>query len=90
MSAALQLEGIAGLSLGTLATDGTDGPTDAAGALIDGHTAKLARQRGMDPIAALARNDSHTILNATEDLLWTGPTKTNVADVVLILGEPTA
>jgi len=90
LAAALQLEGIAGLSLGTLATDGTDGPTDAAGALIDGYTARLARQRGMDPVAALARNDSHTILNATEDLIWTGPTKTNVADVVLILGEPTA
>ena len=90
LAAALQLEGIAGLSLAALATDGTDGPTDAAGALIDGDTAALACQRGTDPVAALARNDSHAILNTTEDLLWTGPTRTNVADVVLILGEPTA
>jgi glycerate 2-kinase len=90
LAAALCLEGMAGLSVAALATDGTDGPTDAAGALIDGCTAQLARQRGLDPVAALERNDSHAILNVTEDLLWTGPTKTNVADVVLILGEPTA
>lgn len=89
LAAALRLEGVGGLSVASLATDGTDGPTDAAGALVDGDTAALARQRGIDPYAALDRNDSHRVLAATEDLLWTGPTNTNVADVVLILGEPT-
>ena len=90
LAAALRLEGIDDLSLATLATDGTDGPTDAAGALIDGETATLARQRGMDPAAALERNDSTRLLDATQDLLSTGPTRTNVADVVLVLGGPTA
>ncbi|NQT92435.1 MAG: DUF4147 domain-containing protein, partial [Lentisphaerae bacterium] len=90
LAAALRLDGIAGLSLAALATDGTDGPTDAAGALIDGLTVTKARQRGMDPAAALTRNDSHVLLDATEDLLWTGPTRTNVADLTLILGEPRA
>ena len=90
LTAALRLEGIQGLSLATLATDGTDGPTDAAGAVIDGETVSLARQRGMDPAAALERNDSHALLNATHDLLWTGPTRTNVADLCLILGQPRA
>jgi len=90
LAAALQLEGVAGLSLAALATDGTDGPTNAAGALIDGETAALARQQGFDPAAALLRNDSHALLDATDDLLWTGPTKTNVADICLILGEPRA
>lgn len=88
LAAALRLEGIHGLSLAALATDGTDGPTDAAGALIDGETVALARQRAMDPAAALARNDSYSTLSATQDLLWTGPTMTNVADLCLILGEP--
>ena len=90
LAAALRLEGIHGLSLAALATDGTDGPTDAAGALIDGETVTLARQLGMDPDGTLERNDSHALLDATGDLLWTGPTKTNVADLILILGDPTA
>ena len=87
LAAALRLEGIEGLSLAALATDGTDGPTAAAGALIDGETAAWARRRGMDPSDALERNDSHAVLDATQDLLWTGPTRTNVADLVLVLGE---
>jgi glycerate 2-kinase len=90
LAAALRLEGVAGLSMAALATDGTDGPTDAAGALIDGETVGLARQRGLDPATALECNDSHAFLDATGDLLWTGPTRTNVADLVLILGEPRA
>jgi glycerate-2-kinase len=88
LAAALQLEGIRGISLAALATDGTDGTTDVAGALIDGETAGRARELGIDPGTAMARNDSHPLLAATEDLLWTGPTRTNVADLALILGEP--
>ncbi|MFC2095930.1 glycerate kinase, partial [Candidatus Bipolaricaulota bacterium] len=90
LAVALRLDGVDGVSLAALATDGTDGSTDAAGALVDGDTVSLARQRGMDPFAALERNDSTSILAATGDLLWTGPTLTNVADVVLVLGEPRA
>ncbi|MBE0636024.1 DUF4147 domain-containing protein [Candidatus Bipolaricaulota bacterium] len=90
LSAAIELEGIEGVSLASLATDGIDGITQAAGALVDGQTVALAQEQGMDPQDALARNDSHDLLDATADLLWTGPTHTNVADVVLVLGEPRA
>jgi len=90
LAAALRLEGMDGISLAALATDGTDGPTDSAGALIDGRTIQRARDRGIDPVASLDRNDSHRALALTGDLLWTGPTRTNVADVVLVLGDPTA
>src|SRR5205823_1234666 len=66
-------------------TDGVDGPTDAAGACVDGGTVARAWARGLDPAAALAATDSHPLLAATGDLLRTGPTGTNVADLVVAL-----
>jgi glycerate-2-kinase len=66
-------------------TDGVDGPTDAAGACIDGETVARARTSTLDPELALARTDSHTLLAATGDLVGTGATGTNVADVVVAL-----
>jgi len=66
-------------------TDGIDGPTEAAGACVDGGTVARARARGFDPLAALAATDSHAILAAAGDLLRTGPTGTNVADLVVAL-----
>jgi hydroxypyruvate reductase len=68
-------------------TDGRDGPTDAAGGLTDAGTAARIRARGLDPGALLANNDSHAALKAADDLLITGGTGTNVADVqILLLG----
>lgn len=90
LAAALRLEGVPNLSLSALGTDGMDGPTEAAGAIVDGDTAVVARRLGIEPREALARNDSHRVLDATGDLLWTGPTSTNVADVALVLGMPRA
>src|SRR5207245_1406374 len=66
-------------------TDGVDGPTDAAGACVDGGTVARARARGFDPASALAATDSYPLLDATGDLLRTGPTGTNVADLVVAL-----
>jgi glycerate-2-kinase len=66
-------------------TDGVDGPTDAAGACIDGATIERAAARGLDPARALAATDSHPLLAATGDLVRTGPTGTNVADLVVAL-----
>jgi glycerate 2-kinase len=64
-------------------TDGTDGPTDAAGAFADGGSWERARQRGIDPEAALANNDSYHFFEKLESLLKTGPTGTNVNDLVI-------
>lgn len=67
-------------------TDGNDGPTDAAGAFASFGLAKVASERGLDPLLALADNDSYSFFNAIDGLLKTGPTGTNVCDMqVLIL-----
>lgn len=69
-------------------TDGRDGPTDAAGGLVDAGTQVRTRAAGRDPAALLADNDSHAALRAAGDLLITGPTGTNVADVQILLIRP--
>ena len=66
-------------------TDGSDGPTDAAGAIADGHTLQRARLAGLDAAEFLARNDSYRFFDALGDLIRTGPTGTNVMDVRLML-----
>jgi len=75
-----------------LASDGEDGPTSAAGAVVDGGSWAAIREAGVDPALALARHDSHTALALLSGaLLTTGPTGTNTADVVVYLrsrGEP--
>ncbi|RNF35940.1 glycerate kinase type-2 family protein [Paracoccus methylarcula] len=69
-------------------TDGRDGPTDAAGGLVDAGTADRIRAQGANPEALLADNDSYTALRLADDLLITGGTGTNVADVqILLLGR---
>jgi len=88
LGAALELDGVDGAVLASLGTDGIDGPTDAAGAVVDGVTLHRARARGLDPGAALARNDSYPFFRALGDLLVTGPTGTNVMDVVVALVGP--
>jgi glycerate 2-kinase len=64
-------------------TDGVDGPTDAAGAFVSPRTAERAREAGLDPTAALARNDAYPLFAALGDLLVTGPTGTNVSDIFI-------
>jgi glycerate-2-kinase len=78
---------LAGMPIVLLAagTDGIDGPTDAAGACVDGGTVARARAHGLDADAALAATDAHPLLAATGDLVRTGATGTNVADVVIAL-----
>ena len=71
-------------------TDGRDGPTDAAGAVVDDGTIARIGAAGIDPQAALARNDSYTALAAAGDLLMTGPTGTNVADLQVFCSGPPA
>ena len=85
LGAALALEGEEGILVASLGTDGVDGPTDAAGAVVDGSTVSRARKRGLDPRDALARNDSNPLFASLGDLLLTGPTGTNVMDLHLVL-----
>ena len=85
LAAALGLEGIPGVVLMALATDGTDGPTDGAGAVIDGRTLRRARDLGWDPHATLQDNNAYPLLSATGDLLQLGPTGTNVNDLMVLL-----
>lgn len=70
-----------------LASDGTDGPTNAAGGLVDGTTLQRLQQRGIDPQTALRNNDSYHALQAVGDLVITGPTGTNVNDLILVLSK---
>ncbi len=69
-------------------TDGRDGPTDAAGGIVDQDTIKRMIKAGIDPLAMLDNNDSYTALNSSQDLLVTGPTGTNVADLQVLLIHP--
>lgn len=84
LAAALELEGRAGAALLAAGTDGTDGPTDAAGAYADGETVARGRARGVDAQAALADNDAYTFFAAEGGLFRTGPTGTNVMDLALL------
>ena len=85
LAAAIEIEGIAGITILSGGTDGTDGPTDAAGAIADGTTVQKARDRGIDAARYLANNDSYHFFEATGDLLITGPTMTNVMDLRIFL-----
>jgi glycerate-2-kinase len=66
-------------------TDGIDGPTDAAGAIVTPATCARAAEARLDPDSALARNDSYTFFKALGDLVITGPTGTNVSDIFIAL-----
>lgn len=81
----LEVEGKEGITLLSAGTDGTDGPTDAAGAVVDGSTALDARKAGIEPREYLDNNDSYTFFERAGGLLKTGPTGTNVMDVDIIL-----
>jgi hydroxypyruvate reductase len=82
LAAALAIEGMAQVAIGTFATDGIDGPTDAAGAVVTGDTVPHARARGLDPERYLDENDSYHFFQAAGGLVITGPTGTNVNDLM--------
>jgi hydroxypyruvate reductase len=84
LAAALSIEGWDDLCIVSLATDGTDGPTDAAGAVAWGDTVARARALGLDAEAYLANNDSYRFWTTLGDWIVTGPTNTNVNDLVFL------
>jgi hydroxypyruvate reductase len=85
LASALDIAGLPDVVVFSAGTDGTDGPTDAAGALADGDTVKRALGLGLTPRAALDGNDAYPFFERLGDLVITGPTRTNVMDVRLVL-----
>jgi hydroxypyruvate reductase len=85
LAAALGIDGLRDVVVLAAGTDGTDGPTEAAGAIVDGTSVDRARAHGVDARACLADNDSNTVLALTGDLVITGPTNTNLLDLYLAL-----
>ena len=85
IAAALIIEGWPQIAILSAGTDGSDGPTDAAGAFADGDTCQRALQKGINPQEYLLNNDSYNFFKELEDLLITGPTRTNVMDVICLL-----
>ncbi len=83
-AAAIEIAGVRDVALLAAGTDGTDGPTDAAGGLVDGDSIERAWAHGAISEGALKENDTYGFLNSSGDLLKTGPTQTNVGDLVVI------
>lgn len=88
LAAALELDGAQEIVILSAGTDGTDGPTDAAGAMADNTTCARARALGLEARAFLNHNDAYPFFAALDDLVITGPTNTNVNDLMLALRAP--
>ncbi len=87
LAAALEISGLKGVTILGFATDGTDGPTDAAGAIVDGSTIDRAKRFGLDPRSSLDKNNSYNFFKSLGDLIITGPTFTNLNDLYLIFAD---
>ena len=85
LSAAIQLAGCEQVVMLSGGTDGTDGPTDAAGAIVDGQTIARANQKDISALAHLKNNDAYHFFKPLDDLIITGATGTNVADVAFVM-----
>lgn len=91
LAAAIEIANEPDLAVLAAGTDGSDGPTDAAGAIVDGGSIARARARGLEARVHLEANDSHGLLGPIGDLVVTGPTGTNLLDLYLVLvGSPRA
>lgn len=84
LAAAIDLVGLPDVALITLATDGNDGPTDAAGAIVNGDTFHRAEQLGLNPLLFINNNDSYPFFESLNELIKTGPTQTNVNDLAFL------
>jgi glycerate 2-kinase len=85
LASAMIIDGMENIVVLSGGTDGTDGPTDAAGAVADGSTITRGRAANLDPLDYLRRNDSYHFFQPLGDLILTGPTRTNVSDVYMVL-----
>jgi len=85
LSAALKIAGAEGIAIASASTDGIDGPTDAAGAIVDGKTISRSKKLGLNPEEFLRNNDSYSFFSRLGDLIMTGPTGTNVNDITILV-----
>lgn len=85
LCAAVSIEGRQGIVVAAVGTDGTDGPTGASGGLVDGFTLERSRTKGLRPKKLLKTHDSMRVLRESGDLVITGPTGTNVNDLMIVL-----
>ncbi|MBI2333473.1 MAG: glycerate kinase [Chloroflexi bacterium] len=86
LAAAIEMNGLENSMLITLATDGEDGPTDAAGAVVTGESYQRGERLGLSAQAFLSQNDSHSFFESLGDLVKTGPSGTNVNDLTFLFG----
>jgi hydroxypyruvate reductase len=89
LAATEKISGYQNIVILSAGSDGTDGPTDAAGGIVDGLTWEKIRTAGLDPMEMLENNDSYNALDAAGALFKTGPTGTNVNDIVIAIAENT-
>jgi len=85
LSAALELKGFKSILVASIGTDGIDGPTDAAGAFADGSTVGRGEELGLDAVEYLERNNSYEYFNRLGELIYIGPTGTNVMDIQVLI-----
>ena len=82
------MDGLTNVALFSIGSDGTDGPTDAAGGYVDGFTKKCLSEQGIDTYQELENNNAYAALEKSGGLIITGPTGTNVNDLTVLLIEP--
>ncbi|MEM2341314.1 MAG: glycerate kinase [Candidatus Bathyarchaeia archaeon] len=85
LASALNISGLGGVALASVSTDGIDGPTDAAGAIVDGNTVYRSEMMGLNAKEYLYNNDSYSFFKELRDLIYTGPTGTNVNDISILV-----
>ncbi len=85
VAAAAGIDGLPNTLIFSVGSDGTDGPTDAAGGLVTGEFAARCREKGLSIAKTLADNDAYNLLRQTDGLIVTGPTGTNVCDLTMLL-----
>jgi glycerate 2-kinase len=85
LACGMEIAGWEGAAVFSAGTDGTDGPTDAAGAFADWRMVERAHERGLDPSVALQENDAYPFFERLGDLIITGPTNTNVMDIRILI-----
>jgi hydroxypyruvate reductase len=85
LSAAVGIAGLPNTAVFSIGSDGTDGPTDAAGGYVDSETAAALQEKGIDIFTTLRNNDAYHALQAVDGLIVTGPTGTNVNDIAVAL-----